>query len=457
MPVKPKPLNGAQKMNPTFFQHNFPLSAFLFSLTATLLVLAEGLAWTVQQSMFAVQFNFEDLLFHFGPAILMVACTILMFCRSFHNKLLGIGVGLGAFLSLLSGGGFLVGTALGLAGAVLAVTWNSKRGFIGPLQNRIGKLGRRNRWLILLAVAIIMVVVVMPAELSYQIAAGNSVQTLLSGSKTINTSHGLLEYADEGKGVPVLVSHGAGMGYMQLDSVKAMLGNESFRFIVPSRYGYLRTPMQTDSSFAAQADAFAELLDALNISKVVIMGVSIGGPAALQFAIRHPDRCSALIMASAISHNTPGFDLMGYIMHHVVFRSDCGFYTLSTSYQPMLLQFLGVSPQVQANMTEADKQYVTDMIAAMQPIGLRQPGLINDAERSQTELNLPLNQINMPTIVFHAKDDNLVPYEFGQYTAQHIPNAEMVTFENGGHLLVGCTNQIHDQTKSFLQENNILQ
>jgi pimeloyl-ACP methyl ester carboxylesterase len=213
--------------------------------------------------------------------------------------------------------------------------------------------------------------------------------------------------------------------------------------------------MQANASFAAQADVFADLLDTLNISKVVIMGVSIGGPAALQFALRHPDRCSALIMASAISHNTTDFDLLGNIMHHVVFRSDLGFYYLSTDYQPMLLQFLGVSTQVQANMTEADKQYVKDMISAMQPIGLRQPGLINDAVRSQTELSSALEQIQMPTLVFHAKDDGLVNYEFGQYTTQHVPNAELVTFENGGHLLVGCTSQIHDKTMSFLQKNNI--
>lgn len=434
-----------------------PFSAFALSLTATLLIFAEGLVWVITQSMFVVQFNAEDLLFHFGPTALMVICTVLLLRKPVHNKLLGLGIAFSALLSLLAGGGFLAGATLGLVAAVLAVTWNSKRQFIAPLQNRISMLGRRNHALVLLAVVTITVIIVMPVELSYQTAVNNSVQTLLSESKVINTTHGPIEYVDVGDGVPVLVSHGAGMGYMQLGSVQAMLGNDSFRFIVPSRYGYLRTPMQTDASFAAQADAFADLLDSLNISKVVIMGVSIGGPAALQFALRHPDRCSALIMASAISHNTPDFDLIGTIMHHVVFRSDYGFYTLSTSYQSMLLQFLGVSPQVQVNMTAADKQYVNDMIAAMQPIGLRQPGLINDAIRSQTEFNLPLEQINIPTIVFHTKDDGLVPFEFGQYTAQHISGAELVTFENGGHLLVGCTSQIHDKTISFLQENNIIQ
>ena len=345
---------------------------------------------------------------------------------------------------------------MGLFAAVMAITWNSKRRINGPIQKRLVKIERRNRALILFAVAVTCVIVIIPTELSYQININAAIRSQLAGSKVIDTAHGQIEYVDVGSGVPVLVSHGAGMGYMQLGSIESMLGNESYRFIVPSRYGYLRTPLQADSSFAAQADAFTDLLDALNISKAVIMGVSIGGPVALQFALRHPDRCSALIMASAISHDTQAFDAVGNIMHHVVFRSDLGFYTLSTNYQQLLLQFLGVSPEVQANMTYADHQYVTEMLAAMQPISARQPGLINDAERSQTELDLNLTQIKMPTIVFHCKDDGLVNYEYGQYTANHIPNTEFISFEHGGHLLVGCATQIHDKTMTFLKENDIM-
>jgi pimeloyl-ACP methyl ester carboxylesterase len=62
----------------------------------------------------------------------------------------------------------------------------------------------------------------------------------------------------------------------------------------------------------------------------------------------------------------------------------------------------------------------------------------------------------MPTLVFHAKDDGLVNYEFGEYTAQHIPNAKFVSFKNGGHLLVGCLDIIHAETMSFLRQNKII-
>ncbi|MCD4767121.1 MAG: alpha/beta hydrolase [Methanosarcinales archaeon] len=38
----------------------------------------------------------------------------------------------------------------------------------------------------------------------------------------------------------------------------------------------------------------------MNFSQVAVVGVSRGGPSSLQFALRHPDRCSALVMISAI-------------------------------------------------------------------------------------------------------------------------------------------------------------
>jgi 2-hydroxy-6-oxonona-2,4-dienedioate hydrolase len=386
----------------------------------------------------------------------MALCTGLLLRRHIRNRLLGVGVGISALLSVVAGGGFLAGFALGLIGGVLALTWNSKMRLIRPIGNRLTKLTKKNRATILVIVGVIAVLVVMPTELSYQLFINDAQTETFSGSKLLNTPHGLLEYTDVGEGYPVLVSHGAGMGYVQLESVQQMLGNESFRLIVPSRFGYLRTPMPKDASVAAQADAFANLLDALNISKVVILGISIGGPTALQFALRHPERCSALIMASAISHNTPQFDMLGNIMHHIVFRSDFGVYTLSTSLKPVFLTFLGVSQQVQVKMTNADNQYVNDMLEVMQPIRARQAGTLNDAVRSQTELNLPLETITMSTIVFHSKDDGLVNFEFGQYTAQHIPGAKFVPFENGGHLMVGCLDSIHNQTMIFLRENKIV-
>jgi hypothetical protein len=89
-------------------KYSFPFSAFTLSLTATILVLVEGLVWIVQQSAFVVQFNAEDMLFHFGPAALMAICTVLLVYRPVHNKVLGVGIGFSTLLVCLQAAAFLL-------------------------------------------------------------------------------------------------------------------------------------------------------------------------------------------------------------------------------------------------------------------------------------------------------------------------------------------------------------
>ena len=122
-----------------------------------------------------------------------------------------------------------------------------------------------------------------------------------SGSKIVNTPCGVIEYADIGSGPAIFAIHGAGGGFDQsLNLARDFLGT-GFRVVAPSRFGYLRTPLPADASPMAQADAHACLLDALNLKTVVVIGGSMGAPSAMQLCIRHPERCSALILLFPIA------------------------------------------------------------------------------------------------------------------------------------------------------------
>ena len=59
--------------------------------------------------------------------------------------------------------------------------------------------------------------------------------------------------------------------------------------------------LPADASPEAQADAHACLLDALGIPNAAVVGVSAGGPSAMQFAIRHPQRTAALVLLVPLS------------------------------------------------------------------------------------------------------------------------------------------------------------
>ena len=74
---------------------------------------------------------------------------------------------------------------------------------------------------------------------------------------------------------------------------------KGFKVLAPSRPGYGRTPAVF--SYAQQADVMSALLDVLQITKVSVYGVSGGGPPAIQFAARHPEKCSSLILEAAVT------------------------------------------------------------------------------------------------------------------------------------------------------------
>jgi 2-hydroxy-6-oxonona-2,4-dienedioate hydrolase len=114
-------------------------------------------------------------------------------------------------------------------------------------------------------------------------------------SRLVATRFGALELADAGEGPPVLMLHGTGGGFDQALAMGGPLLGHGFRLIGPSRFGYLRTPMPADASPAAEADAMADLLDALGLDRVAVVGGSAGAIPALAFALGHPDRCAALV------------------------------------------------------------------------------------------------------------------------------------------------------------------
>ena len=76
---------------------------------------------------------------------------------------------------------------------------------------------------------------------------------VLAGGRIAETAVGKIEYSIAGDGMPLLSIHGAGGGYDQGLMIATALVGDGFKAIAPSRFGYLRTPVPSDASPAAQA------------------------------------------------------------------------------------------------------------------------------------------------------------------------------------------------------------
>jgi pimeloyl-ACP methyl ester carboxylesterase len=64
---------------------------------------------------------------------------------------------------------------------------------------------------------------------------------------------------------------------------------------------------------------------------------------------------------------------------------------------------------------------------------LRRAGMMNDWQQTTQMTPFPLDQITVPTLVIHAVNDPVVAFEFGRYSATHIPGAHLLEVEDGGH------------------------
>ncbi len=275
------------------------------------------------------------------------------------------------------------------------------------------------------------------------------------GSQVIDTACGPVEYATAGEGAPVLVVHGASGGYDQGIIAGQPNVGEGFRIIAPSRFGYQRTPVPPDASPAAQADAYACLLDALGIGKAGVMGVSAGGLSAVQFALRHPDRVTGLVLLVPAAYTPePPTDIRppsAAIMLAAVLKSDFVLWAATKLDPQVVLADIGVPPAIQQQLTPEQKN---EFMGWLFPFGTRVDGLMNDGKNTSNLGPAPIEQITAPTLVISARDDLWKTYGPAEYTAKTIPNAEFVGYDTGGHLLNGHEEEVGSKINAFLRQHS---
>jgi pimeloyl-ACP methyl ester carboxylesterase len=279
------------------------------------------------------------------------------------------------------------------------------------------------------------------------------------GSQVVQTPCGPIEYASAGDGKPVLVVHGAGGGYDQgLDFAKTLVGG-GFRVIAMSRFGYLRTPLPGDASAAAQADAHICLLDALGIQRAAVIGASAGAPSSMQFALRHPQRCTALVLlvpvayvprpAGGPSMQTPAATAF---LFDTALKSDFLFWAArKLAPQTIARAILATPPAVLERAPADERERVALVLDHILPISARRLGLVNDAAVISSLPRYDLERIAVPTLVISSADDLFGTFDTARYTAEHIPRARFVGYPSGGHLWVGHQKELASEIIGFLE------
>ncbi len=290
--------------------------------------------------------------------------------------------------------------------------------------------------------------------ISYNDELSNARAEVGRGARIVHTTAGPIEYAEKGAGIPLLSIHGAGGGYDQGLSNVADLVGDGFRVIAPSRFGYLGTPIPPDTSPAAQADAHAALLTELKVDKAIVVGISAGARSALELALRRPERVSALILivpgtyAPASPVMVEGSRASALVLRLVNTGADFAWWALEQTAPSVLIRFMGVPPKVFASAPPAEQSRVMQIVRSVEPLSQRFPGINIDSNPHLARP--PLESITVPTLVISARDDLFNTLPAAEFAASIIPEAKLVVYDTGGHLLVGRTQDVRAVVGDFL-------
>jgi 2-hydroxy-6-oxonona-2,4-dienedioate hydrolase len=272
----------------------------------------------------------------------------------------------------------------------------------------------------------------------------------------VGTRFGRLEYAIAGEGPAVLVVHGAGGGFDQGHMIGRSFAGEGYRFIAPSRFGYLGSALPDDASTAAQADAFVDLLDALGISRVAVLAFSGGVPPSLQFAERHPERtqCLALLSSAPFTPYAAATEARPIPdwLYQALFGSDAVYWTLAKTNRGLLEEAFDARRELRANIAEDEARMVRTLVDGFLPASRRMAGVINEAAAIDPASAYALEDIRAPVLVIHARDDRLNAFAIGQAIAARTPESRLIALDRGGHLLLGSHAQIRSEVAAFLAE-----
>jgi len=197
------------------------------------------------------------------------------------------------------------------------------------------------------------------------------------------------------------------------------------RFDLPG-FGLTGADPTGDYTDARAVQVLLALMDALDIGQATLIGNSLGGKIAWQFAADHPDRVSKLVLISPDGYESPGFSYGKKPEVPAVMQILP--YVLNSYLVRMNLTAAFADPR---KMTPALVQRYKDMMLAP---GVRRAML---ARMGQVELQPPepfLHRIEAPTLVMWGERDAMIPYTNAKNYIAALPHARLVTFTDLGHV-----------------------
>jgi pimeloyl-ACP methyl ester carboxylesterase len=241
-----------------------------------------------------------------------------------------------------------------------------------------------------------------------------------------------LHYLVAGSGRPVILLHGLGLDALQWDGYIQALDDDG-RVYAPDFLGFGRSDRpDVDYSTPLQTDVLRGFMDDLQIRQADLVGLSMGGWVAANFARLYPDRVRRLVLVDAAGLR---FDPNGPEPFIPRKASDVArLMRLGTPRGTTIPALLapGVVREMQALVPVVERHLVNKRL-----------------ERGK--LDGQLAGVTMPALLVWGALDELTPLAYGKEFHRQIPQSQLVIFENCGHMaIMDCRSHVLPEVRTFL-------
>jgi len=199
-------------------------------------------------------------------------------------------------------------------------------------------------------------------------------------------------------------------------------------------------------SFESWVTDLEAVVEASNLQRFALLGISQGGPVAIEYAVRHPERLTGLILCGAY---TRGWRKRGQSIEEneallTLMREGWGRDT--PAYRQLFT--LTFMPDATAEQVQWFNELQRVSTSPQNAARLR-------TASGDIDVSGRLRMVSVPTLVLHATGDQRVPFDEGRFLASQIPNARFVALESRNHLPLQdepAWDKLIAEVRSFLRE-----
>ncbi|HVW30168.1 MAG TPA: alpha/beta hydrolase [Polyangiaceae bacterium] len=239
-----------------------------------------------------------------------------------------------------------------------------------------------------------------------------------------------------GQGTPLLLIHGIGDSSDTWRHVIPELARDH-RVVAPDLLGHGRSDKpRADYSVAAYANAMRDLLSVLDIERVTVVGHSLGGGVAMQFAYQYPERCERLVLVATggVSHEVhPALRLAATPMADL--------FLPLIRLAPVRLAGVGSVRLMEILRTDLgrDAEHLLRMFESLPDATARRAfvrtirAVVDWRGQAITMLDRCYLTRGMPTLLMWGAHDAVIPMHHGEIAHKAMPGSRLETFPDAGH------------------------